>query len=147
MEPTPTTAAPPTRSDNCVEVVCSRCGGTGLMPFPHVKSGECFRCGGSGVTPREVKLARQGQPIRYLHGLGYRDAVPLFMASQATGPDGQRVYYLRIHDEPAPFYVPLCFDRVGRKVLPVAGTYPGWASRLLPLVEATIFPREAPNAA
>lgn len=27
---------------------CSRCGGTGIMPYRHIKNGTCFKCEGSG---------------------------------------------------------------------------------------------------
>ena len=31
---------------------CSRCGGTGLMPFKHVQGGTCFKCGGTGSNKK-----------------------------------------------------------------------------------------------
>ena len=31
---------------------CTRCGGTGLMPFKHVKGGTCFKCNGTGSNKK-----------------------------------------------------------------------------------------------
>lgn len=37
----------------CPENPCVRCGGTGLMPFRHVKNGLCFKCGGTGKNRKD----------------------------------------------------------------------------------------------
>lgn len=34
----------------CKKDPCSRCGGTGVMPFKHVIGGVCFKCGGTGAN-------------------------------------------------------------------------------------------------
>lgn len=36
----------------CKENPCSRCGGTGAMPFRHIHGGVCFKCNGTGVNTK-----------------------------------------------------------------------------------------------